>query len=294
MNIAEAEMGSGWQTVIPGPTSFDLVELTGVEGVLGEVQLQPGRYNQLRLEVVEVLITVEGEEKSADIPSGKLRFVGGFNLVAGETTVLTLDFDAAKSVVLRGRMDPLLKPVVKLLVRMGGQSPADAVPVADALKVGETPAPLPAATTGPRAVAEAWAEAFNSGDLEALAAIYSDDVVFSFGPLPEGEEPTFHTVTGKGEVLANDREGIGTNTQITLSNMTEDGDTARSDFSATEDETKELGLALTGMIEVAVQGDKLKSVTATFERYSKVECPNLMGYLAWASAYVVDAVCPFP
>ena len=145
VNNAGGETESGWRTVLDGPISFDLVEFTGVEGVLGDVVLPPGRYNQLRLEVVEALITIQGEEVNATVPSGTLRFTGGFDLVAGETTVITMDFDAAKSVVIRGRMDPLLKPVVKLLVRKGGEELADARQIDE---IEETPEPSPTETPG--------------------------------------------------------------------------------------------------------------------------------------------------
>ncbi len=145
VNVAQAETGSGWKTIIPGPKEFDLGAVTGVEGVLGSTQLQPGRYNQLRMEVVKATVTIQNVVRPATVPSGKLRFVGGFDLVAGQTAVLTLDFDAERSIVLRGSQDPLLKPVVKLLVRKGGQ------PLAAATTVSEepvaTPTPAPAAAT---------------------------------------------------------------------------------------------------------------------------------------------------
>ena len=146
-NVAGDAADSGWRTIIKGPLSFDLVELTGVEEVLGESELEPGRYGQLRVTVVDASITIQGEEKAATVPSGKLRFVGGFDLVAGETTMLTLDFDAKKSVILRGKMDPLLRPVVKLLVRQGDEEVTDAVVVSDIVDGGDTP-PTPG-PTGP-------------------------------------------------------------------------------------------------------------------------------------------------
>ena len=129
----------GWKTVIAGPVTFDLVALTGVEGVLGEAELDPGKYGQLRLDVVEATITIHDEDKAATVPSGKLRFAGGFELVAGETTILTLDFDADKSVVLRGNRDPLLKPMVKLLVRQADSELSDAQEIAEADELSEIP-----------------------------------------------------------------------------------------------------------------------------------------------------------
>ena len=151
VNVAGGETAGvqtegGWQTIIEDPRSFDLVALTGVEGVLGSTELPPGRYNQVRMDVVEALITIEGEEVPATIPSGVLRLVGGFELAADDTTILTLDFDAARSVVLRGMMDPLLKPAVKLLVRRGGQSLEEADEVGEAVEDGVTPVPSPGAS----------------------------------------------------------------------------------------------------------------------------------------------------
>ena len=46
--------------------------------------------------------------------------MGGFDIEVGTTTVLILDFDAAKSVVLTGEGEVLFKPVVKLLKRERG------------------------------------------------------------------------------------------------------------------------------------------------------------------------------
>ena len=137
VNVAENFVGSGWETVVEGPMTFDLVAVTGIEEILGSAELPPGRYNQIRLQVTEALITVEGAERSAILPSGRLRVVGGFDVVPGETTVLTLDFDAARSVVLRGSQGPILKPVVKLLVRRSGQPMSAAQTVSDGVRSGE-------------------------------------------------------------------------------------------------------------------------------------------------------------
>ena len=117
VNRSEGPSPTGWETVVSESQTFDLVQLTGVEAVLGRSQLEPGRYNQIRLDVVDATITIDDEERVATVPSGRLRLVGSFELTADETTIITLDFDAEKSVVIRGNKDPLLKPVVKLLVR---------------------------------------------------------------------------------------------------------------------------------------------------------------------------------
>lgn len=145
VNKSEGPTPAGWETVVSEPQTFDLVQLTGVEAVLGSRQLEPGQYNQIRLDVVEAIITIDGEEKVAKVPSGKLRLAGSFELTAGETTLVTLDFDAGKSVVLRGKMDPILKPVVKLLVRRSGDPFSAAAPVSEGSAPSEgTPEPLSA------------------------------------------------------------------------------------------------------------------------------------------------------
>ena len=42
---------AGWQSVVTGPVEFDLVQVTGIEEVLGNADLDPDRYDQVRLNV---------------------------------------------------------------------------------------------------------------------------------------------------------------------------------------------------------------------------------------------------
>ncbi len=118
---------SGWQTVVEGPHQFDLMQLMGIEDVLGSTPLEPGRYQQIRFDVVDAVITVRGNLRQARVPSGKIRLVGGFEVTAGVTTIVTMDMDAEKSVVFRPGQGPHLVPVVKLLVRKEGQPLSEAV-----------------------------------------------------------------------------------------------------------------------------------------------------------------------
>ena len=111
----------GWVTVVVEPRTFDLLEIAGIETLLGTANLSPGQYNQVRLDVDSVSVTLEGEEVDARVPSDRLRIVGPFLATAGETTILTLDFDAGRSVVVTGRGQVLVRPVAKLLVRKGGR-----------------------------------------------------------------------------------------------------------------------------------------------------------------------------
>jgi len=66
------------------------------------------------------VVTVDGESITAEVPSEKLKIVRPFSVEAGVKTVLTLDFDGEKSLILRGKdvttgkKTALFKPVVKL------------------------------------------------------------------------------------------------------------------------------------------------------------------------------------
>jgi len=106
-----------WITIIDIPPSFDLLDVLEVEEVLGAVETQAGSFTQIRMEVTEVAVTpVGGDPVSATIPSGELKIVRPFNVEGGVKTILTLDFDGSKSLVMTGEGKFIFKPVVKLLI----------------------------------------------------------------------------------------------------------------------------------------------------------------------------------
>ena len=131
VNRSGGDGESGWQTVVEGPLEFDLVQLDGIEDILGTATLEVGRYQQIRLEVISAQVTILAGVRQATVPSGKLRLVGGFEVVEGETTIITLDFDAQRSITFIPTRGPQLMPVVKLLVRKEGQTLAEANAVAN-------------------------------------------------------------------------------------------------------------------------------------------------------------------
>ncbi len=124
-----------WITIgiLEGANPFDLLELVGLEEVLavGE-EVDAGKYTQIRMNIVSVLVTylAEGSETpvtvEATLPSGELKFVRPFDVVAEETTTLLLDFIAGKSVVVTGATQSeeakvIFKPAVKLSIEQGGK-----------------------------------------------------------------------------------------------------------------------------------------------------------------------------
>ncbi len=119
-NAAPADTG-GWITVIEEAASFDLLEVVdGVEAILGSANVTAGKYTQIRITVDRVeVVTTTGENVTAEVPSGKLKIVRPFTVGRGETTVLTLDFNGEKSLVVTGAGKFFFKPVVKLLIENG-------------------------------------------------------------------------------------------------------------------------------------------------------------------------------
>jgi hypothetical protein len=81
-----------------------------VEEVLGSNEADVGRYTGIRMDVMGVTVTIDGKPQSAELPSGKLRLVGSFEVERDKTTVLTLNFDADKSIVSEETETPTPQP----------------------------------------------------------------------------------------------------------------------------------------------------------------------------------------
>jgi len=111
-----------WETLnITNPTTVDLVKLanTGNIASLGLTNLATGRYTEVRLYVnTATAILTDGKQINLTL-LGKdkiVRVVRSFVVTAGQTTKLTMDFDAQRSVVKAGNKY-LLRPVVARLLQ---------------------------------------------------------------------------------------------------------------------------------------------------------------------------------
>jgi len=117
----QTQQGGGeWITIdISGnATTFDLLKISGIEEFLGASQVEAGKYTQVRLTIDNSEVTLgDKEPQAATVPSKELKLVRPFDVVAGETTDIILDFDADKSVTVTGADKIIVKPVVKLTVR---------------------------------------------------------------------------------------------------------------------------------------------------------------------------------
>jgi len=103
--------------------TVDLLQLSGIGDLLGEEEIETGKYTQIRVGVVKVEVAIDGDEEEVTLepvedvvlPSGELKFIQNFEIGADETTVIIIDFDvsADKSVVYAGGKW-LFKPTIKL------------------------------------------------------------------------------------------------------------------------------------------------------------------------------------
>jgi hypothetical protein len=117
----EAHLAAGqdskWVTLLSEPTSFDMMELVGgKETNLGSQEVDAGTYTQVRMNIAEATVTVDGMEHDVLIPGGTLKFVRPFQVQGSETTVIILDFDGKGSIHVTGAEKYMLKPVVSLLI----------------------------------------------------------------------------------------------------------------------------------------------------------------------------------
>lgn len=122
----------GWREVTVSPARrIDLLTLTnGVLEELGTTTLPAGNYSQVRLVLAEnggtsptanAVQPTGGALTALSTPSGQqsgLKLQAHFNVQAGQTTDLVLDFDACKSIVRAGNSGRYsLKPVLSVVPR---------------------------------------------------------------------------------------------------------------------------------------------------------------------------------
>jgi hypothetical protein len=122
-NLEVHRAGGAWVAVGVEAEPFDLKAIEGIEEFLASQVLEAGRYTQLRLDVKQVTVVVGEEEHDATVPSGKIRLVGTFEVKAGSTTTIVLDFDGKKSVLVTGGGKYTFKPVIKLMVSGAPEAP---------------------------------------------------------------------------------------------------------------------------------------------------------------------------
>ncbi len=108
---------SGWHNLTIASETIDLAVLVNVSELLASANVGPGKYTQIRLVVDSVTGTMaNGTVVNFTVPSGELKTTHPFNVTAGHTTTLTLDFDLEKSIVVNAqgyKFMPVLGPIIE-------------------------------------------------------------------------------------------------------------------------------------------------------------------------------------
>jgi Domain of unknown function (DUF4382) len=122
-HISNGDSTSGWYTLNNVSATYDLLKLVnGAEAVIGEDTLPAGNYSQIRLYIgsgSNVVLQGQNSPINLTTPSGSqsgVKLNVDANIQAGFTYNLTLDFDAASSIVKTGSpTNPkyILKPVIR-------------------------------------------------------------------------------------------------------------------------------------------------------------------------------------
>lgn len=111
---------NGWQELPLNAGIYNLLEFrNGMDTLLSSIELPAGRISQLRLVLgVNNTIVINGvtEPLPLETPSAQqsgLKFNIHADLVEGVNYKMWIDFDAARSIVVNGNGDHILKPVIR-------------------------------------------------------------------------------------------------------------------------------------------------------------------------------------
>ena len=114
--VSAHRKGDEWKVLSTTPVTQDvyLLKKNGQIGLLAEIELEEGVYDQIRLVVSSVKITTRmGEEKNAEVPSNVLQLKGDLEVVKGKTSSAVADFNLDKSIHKTGLGRLLFIPVIK-------------------------------------------------------------------------------------------------------------------------------------------------------------------------------------
>lgn len=107
----------GWVTVETGGSRiYDLITLNqqDVTKLLGDVVLEAGVYNQIRLRISAIELKVNNTKTTAILPSSELKIPVKINVTGRGDSIVILDFDASKSLHITGNDRIVMAPVIAL------------------------------------------------------------------------------------------------------------------------------------------------------------------------------------
>ncbi len=161
-HISSDDTTGGWFTLNRTPATYDLLTLVnGANAVLGNAVLPVGQYSQIRLYIGSGSnVVVDGVPKPLEIPSGSqsgLKLNVDATILPDVVYILTLDFDAGRSIVITGNPNNhryLLKPVIRAFANgttgsiAGTVSPASTRPTVWAMGIDTVSTVADTATGG--------------------------------------------------------------------------------------------------------------------------------------------------
>jgi len=97
---ADAGNESGWYNLTFATRTVDLAQLTNMSELLASGNVAAGKYTQIRIVVISANgLMTNGTAVEFKVPSGVLKTTHPFNVTAGHSETLTLDFDLSHSIV---------------------------------------------------------------------------------------------------------------------------------------------------------------------------------------------------
>ena len=149
IHISGGNQNSGWTSLDVEHGVYNILKLTnGLDTLLATAELPAGKISQIRLILGDNnSVKINGITKALSTPSAQksgLKLNLHAELTEGITYTITLDFDAARSIVKRGNGTYSLKPVIRALERAttgairGTVTPLDAAPAVFAINGADT------------------------------------------------------------------------------------------------------------------------------------------------------------
>lgn len=126
-----------WIVLFSGEKTLDLLQYTDVRAIVGEQELTPGKYTEIRLNLSDSTIKVYNPAMyiynktfPLKVPSKELKLIRNFNIEQNKTVVLTLDFNVEQSVK-KTDQGYILSPTVAILEEKlpKGQRPTNSTAV---------------------------------------------------------------------------------------------------------------------------------------------------------------------
>jgi Domain of unknown function (DUF4382) len=117
----EGSDSNGWEVLSDQAATYDLLTLrNGVFTTMAIGQVPAGHYTQVRLRLGSGSnVVADGVSHDLKVPSGiqsGYKLIGGFDVPAGGSVDIAIDFDASRSIVHTGAGTYILKPTARVVV----------------------------------------------------------------------------------------------------------------------------------------------------------------------------------